>query len=316
MARYGTPQAGAACWCRISGRRACGCQASSAAGGPGKTSAQRRRGMNRVSAANQARSPGSYRIRPAFRRSTAFSCRSTSSSALFARSPRTTRTARLNNQRISRQAIFSSTWPANQHRTSLGDETAGQARDRVSGRHRVGDHGQVRGVDLRDVGSGPVGREELLGRGDDAVVHADDVPGRDRLPGRDAGRIGERVGGEGPLGGGQHRAFAGGQPVGEAAGEHAPLDVGGGAGRRSGGFHEVEDGGLLRRRQVEARPRRGQVLQVLALGWQVGLPSSRFREVLDLAIETLQSTPFGDPADRATVIGPLVTAPSESASGT
>jgi hypothetical protein len=89
----------------------------------GKTSAQRRRGMNRVSAANQARSAGSYRTRPACRRSTAFSCRSTSNSAPFARSLRATRTARPNNQRISRQAILSSTRPANHHRTSHADET-------------------------------------------------------------------------------------------------------------------------------------------------------------------------------------------------
>jgi hypothetical protein len=94
------------------------CQASSAAGVTGKTPAQRRRGMNRVSAANQARSPGSCRIRPAFLRSTAFSCRSTSSSASFARSPRTITAARLNNQRISGQTILSSTRSANHHRLS------------------------------------------------------------------------------------------------------------------------------------------------------------------------------------------------------
>jgi len=57
------------------------CQASSVVGVTGKTPVQRRRGMNRVSAVNQARSAGSYRTRPAFRRSTTFSCRSTSSSA-------------------------------------------------------------------------------------------------------------------------------------------------------------------------------------------------------------------------------------------
>ena len=42
------------------------------------------------------RSPGSYRTRPACRRSTAFSCRSTSSSASFAWSPRNTRAIRPN----------------------------------------------------------------------------------------------------------------------------------------------------------------------------------------------------------------------------
>jgi hypothetical protein len=61
-----------------------------------KDPAQRRRGMNRMSAAYQARSPGSYRTRPACRRSTAFSCRSTSSSASFAWSPRNTRAIRPN----------------------------------------------------------------------------------------------------------------------------------------------------------------------------------------------------------------------------
>ena len=78
------------------------CQASNVAGVTGKTLAQRRRGMNRMSAANQARSPGSYRTRPAFRRSTAFSCRSTSSSAFFAWSPRNIRTPRPKVQRMSR----------------------------------------------------------------------------------------------------------------------------------------------------------------------------------------------------------------------
>jgi len=117
-------RAGAACWCRISWQRACGARPSSVAGATGKISAQRLRGMNRVSAANQARSAGSYRTRPAFRRSTAFSCRSTSNSASFSRSPLDTRTARLNNQRISRQTILSSTWSANHHRTSRTGETS------------------------------------------------------------------------------------------------------------------------------------------------------------------------------------------------
>jgi putative transposase len=75
--------------------------------------------------------------RPAFRRSTAFSCRSTSSSASFSRSPPTTRIARLKNQRISRQTILSSTWLANHHRTSRAGKRPGQRRDRVSGRHRI-----------------------------------------------------------------------------------------------------------------------------------------------------------------------------------
>ena len=56
----------------------------------------------RASAASQTRSPGSYRTRPACRRSTAFWCRSTSSSASFARSPRNARTARPSTRHVSR----------------------------------------------------------------------------------------------------------------------------------------------------------------------------------------------------------------------
>jgi len=98
--------------------------------------------MNCVSAANQARSAGSYRTRPACRRSTAFSCRSTSNSASLSPSPRTIRTARLNSQRISRQTILSSTTgSANHRRASHVGEQAGQRHDRVSGRHRFGDRG-------------------------------------------------------------------------------------------------------------------------------------------------------------------------------
>ena len=78
------------------------CQASRVAGATGKTSAQRLRGTSRASAANQARSAASYRTRPACRRSTAFSCRSTSSSASFARSPRNTRTARPSTRHVSK----------------------------------------------------------------------------------------------------------------------------------------------------------------------------------------------------------------------
>jgi hypothetical protein len=78
------------------------CQASNVAGVTEKTSAQRLRGTSRASAANQARSAGSYRTRPASRRSTAFSCRRTSSSASFARSPRNTRRARPSTWHVSK----------------------------------------------------------------------------------------------------------------------------------------------------------------------------------------------------------------------
>ncbi len=81
------------------------CQARSVAGVAGvtgKTSVQRLRGRSRASAANHTRSPGSYRTRPVCRRSTAFWCRSTSSSASFARSPRNARTARPSTRHVSR----------------------------------------------------------------------------------------------------------------------------------------------------------------------------------------------------------------------
>ena len=78
------------------------CQARSVAGVAGKTPVQRLRGIRRASAASQTRSAGSYRTRPACRRSTAFSCRSTSSSASFARSPRNTRTARPSTRHVSK----------------------------------------------------------------------------------------------------------------------------------------------------------------------------------------------------------------------
>jgi hypothetical protein len=78
------------------------CQARSVAGVTGKISLQRLRGMSHASAANHTRSAGSYRIRPAWRRRTAFSCRSTSNSAFFARSLRDIRTARPRTRPTSR----------------------------------------------------------------------------------------------------------------------------------------------------------------------------------------------------------------------
>jgi hypothetical protein len=107
------------------------CQASSVAGVMGKTSAQRSRGISRVSAVNHTRSAGSYRIRPACRRSTAFSCRSTSSSASLARSLRNTRTARAATRRTIRQMILSAARPANHHRLPAADDYADQPRNRV-----------------------------------------------------------------------------------------------------------------------------------------------------------------------------------------
>jgi hypothetical protein len=77
------------------------CQASSVAGVTGKTSIQRLRGMSHASVASHTRSVGSYRARLTWRRSTTFSCRSTSSSASFAPSPRNTGTARPGTRHVS-----------------------------------------------------------------------------------------------------------------------------------------------------------------------------------------------------------------------
>ena len=122
------------------------CQASSVAGVTGKTSAQRLRGTSRASAANQARSAGSYRTRPACRRSTAFSCRSTSSSASFARSLRNTRTARPSTRHVSKYTILSSTRQANQHHVKPAGGSAGQSLNRVFERysHPQSVHGAAR----------------------------------------------------------------------------------------------------------------------------------------------------------------------------
>jgi len=89
-----------------------------------------------VSEASHARSAGSYRTRPAFRRSTAFSCRRTSNSAFFAGSPRHTTTVRPNNQRMISQMILISIRSANHHRVTGASETAGERHDRVLGQHR------------------------------------------------------------------------------------------------------------------------------------------------------------------------------------
>jgi hypothetical protein len=78
------------------------CQASSVAGVTGKISVQHWRGSSRASAASHTRSAGSYRIWPACRRSTAFSCRTTSSSASFVMSLRSNSTAKPGIRRTSR----------------------------------------------------------------------------------------------------------------------------------------------------------------------------------------------------------------------
>ena len=112
------------------------CQARSVAGVTGKIPVQRLRGRSRANAANHTRSAGSYRTRPAQRRSTAFSCRSTSSSASFAPSRRNIRIAGPSTWRTSKYTILSSTRPANHHRARPAADSAGQPLNRVFERHR------------------------------------------------------------------------------------------------------------------------------------------------------------------------------------
>ena len=78
------------------------CQASNVGGVTGKISVQRLRGTSRASAANHTRSVGSYRTRPVWRRSTAFSRRSTSNSVAFARSRRSISAATPRTRHVSR----------------------------------------------------------------------------------------------------------------------------------------------------------------------------------------------------------------------
>jgi hypothetical protein len=113
------------------------CQARSVAGVTGKISVQRLRGRSRASAASHTRSAGAYRTRPACRRSTAFSCRSTSSSASLARSPRNTRTARPSTRHVSRYTILSSTRQANHHHVKPAGDSSGQPPNRVFEQHRT-----------------------------------------------------------------------------------------------------------------------------------------------------------------------------------
>ena len=58
----------------------------------------------------------------------------------------------------------------------------------------VGDHGQVRGVHLGDVGVRVLGHSQLQCRRDGVVGGTDDGPRRDGLPGGDARRVGEGAG--------------------------------------------------------------------------------------------------------------------------
>lgn len=108
------------------------CQASSVMGATGRLPPAPARDELRERG-EPGRSAGSCCTRPAFRRSTTFSCRSASNSGFWSASPRTTWTASLDNQRISRQTILSGTWSASHHRVSLAGERTGQRHDRGPG---------------------------------------------------------------------------------------------------------------------------------------------------------------------------------------
>ena len=115
---------------------------------------------------------------------------------------------------------------------SAGHRSCSRSAGRAGGidndlRHRVGagDHGQVPGVDIGDVGARALSHEGQFGGRDDPVGGADHGPGRDGLLGRWPGRLGERAGRWRPLGDGDDRGLGGGQAAGEAAGHHVWLDV-------------------------------------------------------------------------------------------
>jgi hypothetical protein len=146
-----------------------------------------------VSTANQDRSARSYRTRPMFRRSTAFSCRSTSSSASLAWSPRSTRTARPNSQRISKQTILSNTPSANHHSTSLAGKT-GSSTTRSSFRAaQDGDHPTIAKQVAAAAVAGLVVEKRVLVVpdglgvvlvGEDLARAVEDLPGRGLEPER------------------------------------------------------------------------------------------------------------------------------------
>jgi hypothetical protein len=81
------------------------CQASSVAEVTGNTSPHRSRGISRDSAASHSRSAAWYRTRPIWRRSTAFSCRSTKSSAPLDASRLAVTIRQPSRQRTSRYTI-------------------------------------------------------------------------------------------------------------------------------------------------------------------------------------------------------------------
>jgi hypothetical protein len=108
------------------------CQARIVAGVTERTSAQRRRGTRRDRAASHTRSAGVSCTRATCRRSTAFSCRKTNSSASLLKSRRTSTAIRPSRQRTSRYKIDSNSIRRSliprQHAKSAGQGTASSFR--------------------------------------------------------------------------------------------------------------------------------------------------------------------------------------------
>ena len=162
--RYPGPSAGAlacaACSCRISSPPACGASRS-VAGVTGKTWPSACRDKPR-----QRGEPGPvgrrFRTRSACRRRTAFSCRSTSSSASFARSLRNTRTARPRpGTRASRRSRLAPGQPTISTSSLLATAQVSHSIEYSSGTGagRAGPRGASRGVRLpgRRAGAGRAG---------------------------------------------------------------------------------------------------------------------------------------------------------------
>src|SRR6266508_3178696 len=134
--------------------------------------------------------------------------------------------------RMIRQGRPVSPLPSVQRDTGRCCSSAGSAGGAIRGDDQaghgagLGDHRQVRGLDLDDPGIGPLGHEQLGRRQDHAVNRADQRPGRNVGPGRWPGLLNEGEGRAGPLGGGQDGRLLGGQVVGETGWEQALLDIG------------------------------------------------------------------------------------------
>ena len=110
-------------------------------------------------------------------------------------------------------------------RNASARRSPGRLEDDVRHGTGVGDHGQVRGVDLGDAGVRLLAMTSCSAGG--MTWSAVPITSHDGSSARrDTGQLGSQDGGQRRLGGGERGSFTGGQAVGQAAGEHALLDVG------------------------------------------------------------------------------------------